>query len=199
VVKPACRREVIRHYQEVFALSERRACRAMGFGRASHRCRSRRDPALELRMRLKGLAESAGALWLQAAACPAPAGGLADQPQADLPALQRRRAVDPDPEPQAPACKPLPIRPGGRRRDERRLGDGLPVGQALRRSAVPDPDNRGLPHERGSRDRREDELPSLPRSSRSSTGSPGKGASRGASGSTTAPSSPGGCSTSGPT
>ena len=30
----------------------------MGFGRASHRYRSRRDPALELRMRLKDLAES---------------------------------------------------------------------------------------------------------------------------------------------
>jgi hypothetical protein len=29
VVKPVCRREVIRHYQEVFALSERRACRAI--------------------------------------------------------------------------------------------------------------------------------------------------------------------------
>jgi transposase InsO family protein len=39
-------------------LSERRACDAMGFGRASHRYRSRRDPALELRMRLKDLAES---------------------------------------------------------------------------------------------------------------------------------------------
>jgi putative transposase len=58
VVKPACRREVIRHYQEVFALSERRACRAMGFGRASHRYRSRRDPAVELRMRIKELAET---------------------------------------------------------------------------------------------------------------------------------------------
>jgi putative transposase len=58
VVKPARRREVVRHYQDVFALSERRACRAMGFGRASHRYRSRRDRAIELRMRLKELAES---------------------------------------------------------------------------------------------------------------------------------------------
>lgn len=58
MVKPVRRREVIRHYQEVFALSERRACQAMGFGRASHRYQSRRDPAVELRMRLKELAES---------------------------------------------------------------------------------------------------------------------------------------------
>ena len=58
MVKPAARREVVRHYQDVFALSERRACDAMGFGRASHRYRSRRDPALELRMRLKDLAET---------------------------------------------------------------------------------------------------------------------------------------------
>jgi putative transposase len=58
VVKPAARREVVQHYQDVFALSERRACDAMGFERTSHRYRSRRDPALELRMRLKDLAES---------------------------------------------------------------------------------------------------------------------------------------------
>jgi len=58
VVKPAARREVVRHYQDVFAISERRACDAMGFGRTSHRYRSRRDPAVELRLRLKDLAES---------------------------------------------------------------------------------------------------------------------------------------------
>ncbi len=58
MVKLVRRREVVRHYQDIFALSERRACQAMGFGRASHRYQSRRDPAVELRMRLKELAES---------------------------------------------------------------------------------------------------------------------------------------------
>lgn len=58
VVKPVRRRAVIRHYQDVFEVSERRACRAMGFGRASHRYQFRRDPEVELRMRLKELAES---------------------------------------------------------------------------------------------------------------------------------------------
>lgn len=58
MVKPARRREVVQHYQQAFALSERRACKAMGFGRASHRYRSRREPAVELRMRLKELAEA---------------------------------------------------------------------------------------------------------------------------------------------
>ena len=58
VVKPARRREVVCHYQRVFALSERRACQAMGFGRASQRYQSRRDPSVELRMRLKELVES---------------------------------------------------------------------------------------------------------------------------------------------
>ncbi len=58
MVKPVRRREVVRHYQAAFALSERRACRAMGFGRASHRYQSRRDPVVEIRMRLKELAES---------------------------------------------------------------------------------------------------------------------------------------------
>ncbi|MBO9403447.1 IS3 family transposase [Shimia sp. R9_3] len=58
VVKPVRRREVVRHYQHVFEVSERRACSAMGFGRASHRYQSRCDPDVELRMRLKELAES---------------------------------------------------------------------------------------------------------------------------------------------
>lgn len=57
-MKPVRRREVVRHYQDVFEVSERRACNAMGFGRASHRYQSRRDPEVELRMRLKDLAES---------------------------------------------------------------------------------------------------------------------------------------------
>ena len=46
MVKPVRRREVVRHYQDIFALSERRACRAFAFGRASHRYKSRRDPAV---------------------------------------------------------------------------------------------------------------------------------------------------------
>ncbi|MDE4275924.1 IS3 family transposase [Phaeobacter gallaeciensis] len=58
VVKPVRRREVVRHYQHVFEVSERRACRAMGLGRASHRYQSRRDPEVELRMRFKELAEA---------------------------------------------------------------------------------------------------------------------------------------------
>lgn len=57
-MKPVRRREVIRHYQDVFQVSERRACSAMGFGRASHRYQSRRDTEVALRMRLKELAES---------------------------------------------------------------------------------------------------------------------------------------------
>ena len=48
----------VRHFQAAFAVSERRACQASGFGRASHRYKSRRDPAPALRMRLKDLAAS---------------------------------------------------------------------------------------------------------------------------------------------
>ncbi len=58
MVKPVRRREVVRHFQAAFAVSERRACQASGFGRASHRYKSRRDPAPALRMRLKDLAAS---------------------------------------------------------------------------------------------------------------------------------------------
>jgi transposase InsO family protein len=109
MVKPAGRREVVRHYQEVFALSERRACRAMGFGRASHRYQSRRDPAMELRMRLKELAESRVRYGYRRLHVLLQRDGWQVKPQADLPALLRRRSVDPDPKSEAPASVPLPV------------------------------------------------------------------------------------------
>lgn len=58
VVKPIHPREVARHYQDAIALLESKACQAMGFGLASRRYQSRCNPAEELRMRLKELAES---------------------------------------------------------------------------------------------------------------------------------------------
>ena len=58
MVKPVRRRELVRHLEAVYAVSERRACSASGFGRASHRYASRRDPAIPLRLRLKELAEA---------------------------------------------------------------------------------------------------------------------------------------------
>jgi putative transposase len=56
VVKPAVRRDVVRHLQGAYAVGERRACQATGFRRSSQRYRPRRDPQAELRMRLKDLA-----------------------------------------------------------------------------------------------------------------------------------------------
>lgn len=56
MVTPARRREVVWHFQQVYGVSERRACRVSGCGRASHRYQSRRDPLAELRMRLRELA-----------------------------------------------------------------------------------------------------------------------------------------------
>ena len=57
-MKPVRRRELVRDLETVYAVSERRACSASGFGRASHRYSSRRDPSVELRLRLKVLAEA---------------------------------------------------------------------------------------------------------------------------------------------
>ncbi len=57
-VKPVRRREMVRYFQAAFAVSERRGRQASGFGRASHRYKSRRDPAPALRMRSKDLAAS---------------------------------------------------------------------------------------------------------------------------------------------
>jgi putative transposase len=58
VVKPVVRREVVRHLQCAYGVGERRACSVTGFRRSSHRYRSRRDPQIELRVRLRDLAAS---------------------------------------------------------------------------------------------------------------------------------------------
>ena len=46
MVKPVRRRELVRHLKTAYAVSERRACTASGFGRASHRYQLRRDPCV---------------------------------------------------------------------------------------------------------------------------------------------------------
>ena len=58
MVRPAVRREIVRHLQHVYDIGERRACKATGFHRSSQRYKSRGDPQTELRMRLKDLAAS---------------------------------------------------------------------------------------------------------------------------------------------
>lgn len=57
-MRPAVRRDVVRHLQGAYAIGERRACHATGFHRSSQRYRSRRDPQNELRVRLRDLAAS---------------------------------------------------------------------------------------------------------------------------------------------
>ena len=131
MVKPAARREVVRHYQDVFAISERRACDAMGFGRTSHRYRSRRDPAVELRLRLKDLAESRVRYGYRRLHVLLRREGWPVNHKRIYRLYSERRAVDPDAQSKAASRVPLPI--GTRRAwyDERCLGDGLCVGQAL--------------------------------------------------------------------
>jgi putative transposase len=55
-VKPVRRRNVVQHFQQAYAVSERRACHGGWFGRASHRYKSRRDPQTPSRLRVKDLA-----------------------------------------------------------------------------------------------------------------------------------------------
>lgn len=47
---------LVRHLREIHQVSERRACRALGVPRSSHRYAPRRDPAIALRGRLRELA-----------------------------------------------------------------------------------------------------------------------------------------------
>lgn len=56
MVTPSRRRGVVEHLRAAYRVSERRACRATGFHRSTQRYRARRDPPVELRMRLKELA-----------------------------------------------------------------------------------------------------------------------------------------------
>jgi putative transposase len=56
MVTPSRRRSAVEHLRVTYRVSERRACRATGFHRSTQRYRPRRDPQVELRMRLKELA-----------------------------------------------------------------------------------------------------------------------------------------------
>ena len=55
-MRPSARREVVGFFRTAYGVSERRAVQAGGFPRSSQRYRSRRDPQVALRMRLKDLA-----------------------------------------------------------------------------------------------------------------------------------------------
>ena len=69
MVKPVRRREVVCHLQKAHDVSERKACGAAGFGRASHRYKSRRDPQVALRMRRKELTETRVRYGYKCSAC----------------------------------------------------------------------------------------------------------------------------------
>jgi putative transposase len=56
VVTPSRRQSVVDQLRTAYRVSERRACRATGFHRSTQRYRTKRDPQVELRMRLKELA-----------------------------------------------------------------------------------------------------------------------------------------------
>jgi putative transposase len=57
VVTPAARREAAAHLRSVYEMSERRACRVLGFDRTSVRYQATRPDDGELRARLKALAQ----------------------------------------------------------------------------------------------------------------------------------------------
>ncbi len=58
VVTPSCRRGVVTHLRQAYRISERRACRASGFRRASYRYGSQAAPQAALRQRLRELAQA---------------------------------------------------------------------------------------------------------------------------------------------
>ncbi len=69
MVRPALRRDVVRHLQGAYAIGERRACHATGFHRSSQRYRPRRDPQVELRMRLRDLPQPGSGTAIGVSTC----------------------------------------------------------------------------------------------------------------------------------
>ena len=125
----------------------------------------------------EGTGRKPGALRLPAPSHPTAKGGLAVNTNVST-VYTAKRACRSALAAEAAAGVPLPVGAIRGRREERCLGHGLHVGQALRRETVPHPDHRGLPYERGSRDRCENKLPSLPghRRARPDCSGPGQAA-----------------------
>ena len=57
-MRPAVQRVLVREMQVAYRVAERRACRVLGFSRATYRYRSRLNPRADLRVRLRDLATS---------------------------------------------------------------------------------------------------------------------------------------------
>src|SRR4051794_25530498 len=83
------------------------------------------------------------ALRLSARSRPAATGGMERQCQTGVSALQGRRPADPDQTAQAQGLCKGPFGSQAALSPERGLGHGFPLRPALRRSPVPDPDDRG--------------------------------------------------------
>jgi transposase InsO family protein len=58
MVRPVVKREAVAHLRTAFQMSERRACSVIAADRSSIRYRSRRPPDVELRGRLRDLANA---------------------------------------------------------------------------------------------------------------------------------------------
>ena len=195
---PSRRRDVVTQLRLAYRVSERRACRATGFARASQRYRSVADPQEELRLRLKELAESRVRYGYRR-----------------LHVLLRREGwpVNHKRVYRLYRLEGLVIRqktPRRKRssryrgdrlditRPEPDLGHGLRLRHPVRRHADPRPDRRRLPHAREPRNRTESQFPGLPRGRGAGPDRQATAAGRRASAATTAPSLPAACWTSGP-
>ena len=175
-MRPGVRRDMVGVLRGAYDVGERRACSATGFGRPSHRYRSRRDPQVVMRMRLRDLAASRvrhGYRRLH---------GLlrregwsmnhkriyrlhAEEGLSIRTKLHRRK--------RAWRCGQGKPRSRGR---PRTLVHGLHVRPAVRRAPVPDPDHGGRAHARGALDRSKSEFPgvSCGRGSRPARAGPGQ-------------------------
>lgn len=57
-MKPSGRGPMVEHLERMYGVAERRACRVLSIPRATYRYRSCLDPRMELRMRIREIAQS---------------------------------------------------------------------------------------------------------------------------------------------
>jgi putative transposase len=64
VVKPSRRRPFVKYLEQSYRVSERHACCVLEVARATHRYEGHPEQWIELRMRIREIAQTRGTLWL---------------------------------------------------------------------------------------------------------------------------------------
>ena len=141
MVGPAAKREAVAHLRSVLGMSERRACTLVAADRKMIRYRSRRPPDIELRTRLRDLANQRRRFGYRRLFILLRRGGRAVRHQPHLSALPRGRADGPQAQGPAQSGRNTHADPG-RGQGQRPLVARLRPRPVRPRPALPHPQHR---------------------------------------------------------